>query len=37
LVRLARYRKHMTLISMGEAPPPEIRSVHTIHLPFIAE
>lgn len=37
LVRLARYRKHMTLISLGEAPPPEIRSVHTIHLPFIVE
>jgi uncharacterized protein (DUF58 family) len=37
LVRLARYRKHMTLISLGETPPPEIRSVHTIHLPFRLE
>jgi uncharacterized protein (DUF58 family) len=37
LVRLARYRKHMTLISLGEAPPPEIRSVRNIHLPFIVD
>jgi len=34
LVRLERYRKHMTLISLEETPPPEIRGIQTIHLPF---
>jgi hypothetical protein len=35
LVRLERYRKHMTLISLEETPPPEIRGIQTIHLPFL--
>jgi uncharacterized protein (DUF58 family) len=35
LLRLARYRKHMTLISLEVAPPPAIRGIRTIHLPFV--
>ena len=37
LVRLERYRKYMTLISLGKTPPPEIRGIQTIHLPFIVQ
>ena len=37
LVRLARYRKYMTLISLGVDPPPEIRSIRNIHLPFVVD
>ncbi len=37
LLRLSRYRKYMTLISLGMTPPPEIHGIHIIHLPFAVE
>jgi uncharacterized protein (DUF58 family) len=37
LLRLARYRKHMTLISLEVTTPPAIRGIRTIHLPYIVK
>jgi uncharacterized protein (DUF58 family) len=34
LVRLKRYRLHMTLISLNREPPPTIVGVRTVHVPF---
>lgn len=34
LVRLKKYRRNMTLISLEESPPPIISGILTVHLPF---
>ena len=34
LVRLLRYRPYLTLISVAQAPPPQIPRVRTLHLPM---
>ncbi len=37
LLRLRRYRSHITLISLAETPPPELPGLYIIHLPFHEE
>lgn len=35
LLRLKRYRHHITLISLEETPPPDLAGIRLIHLPFV--
>lgn len=35
LMRLKRYRPHITLIVVGETPSPELPGIRTIHMPFV--
>jgi uncharacterized protein (DUF58 family) len=37
LIRLRRYRAHITLVSLEKTPPPELPGINIIHLPFPAE
>ena len=37
LMRLRRYRPHITLISLDKTPPPDLPGIQTIHLPFMEE
>lgn len=37
LLRLLRYRPHITLISLEETPPPDLPGIRVIHLPFVNE
>ncbi len=34
LIRLRRYRPHITLISLAKQPPPDLPGIQQIHLPF---
>lgn len=35
LLRLRRYRQHITLITLQETPPPDLPGIRLIHLPFV--
>jgi len=34
LVRMQRYRSHITLVALDEAPPPTLPGISVVHLPF---
>jgi uncharacterized protein (DUF58 family) len=36
LLRMKRYRSHLTLVSLEETPPPELPGVRNLHLPYQA-
>jgi uncharacterized protein (DUF58 family) len=36
LLRLRRYRQHITLLTLQKEPPPALPGIHILHLPFIA-
>ncbi len=37
LMRLRRYRSHITLVSLDPTPPPDLPGIHILHLPFDRE